>query len=107
MTASEGHFEMLREKLLKFMDEHIYPNEQLFFQQSEEIRLSSNGFWTHPPIVVELKAQQNSLIVLLGLGLVSCFGLDLQAICLRIHSHVSCLGLGLGQLLNIFFSTFS
>ncbi len=79
MAASEAHFEMLREKLLKFMDEHIYPNEQLFYQQSEEIRVSSNGFWTHPPIVVELKVQQKSLIVPLGLGLVSCFGLDLQA----------------------------
>jgi hypothetical protein len=56
-AASEAHFEALREKLLAFMDKYIYPNEQLFFEQAEEIRRTSNGFWTHPPIVVELKVR--------------------------------------------------
>jgi acyl-CoA dehydrogenase len=41
----------LRERLLAFFDEHIYPNEALFHQQVDRNR------WQVPPIVEELKQQ--------------------------------------------------
>ncbi|WP_207017648.1 acyl-CoA dehydrogenase family protein [Salipiger abyssi] len=40
----------LEEKLLDFMEEHIYPNETRFYRESEEI-----GPWGVQPIVEELK----------------------------------------------------
>jgi acyl-CoA dehydrogenase len=43
----------LQDKLLKFMDDYIYPNEDLFKQQQEE----SSERWAVPPIMEELKAK--------------------------------------------------
>ncbi|WP_119069308.1 acyl-CoA dehydrogenase family protein [Rubrobacter indicoceani] len=43
----------LREKLLAFMDEHVYPNERLFHEQVE----SAEDRWELPPILQELKAK--------------------------------------------------
>lgn len=40
----------LEERLLAFMEEHIYPNEQRFYQESEDI-----GPWGIQPIMEELK----------------------------------------------------
>jgi len=40
----------LEEKLLGFMEEHIYPNEQRFYRESEDI-----GPWEVQPIIEELK----------------------------------------------------
>ncbi|WP_290648129.1 acyl-CoA dehydrogenase family protein [Aquisalimonas sp.] len=40
----------LREKLLAFMDQHIYPNEAVFAQQHAE-----GDRWTSPPVLEELK----------------------------------------------------
>lgn len=44
-------FERLKGNLTDFMKEHIYPNEQLFFQQVEEIRAKGPAHWKQPPIV--------------------------------------------------------
>jgi len=44
-------FEALKENLWDFMKTHIYPNEQLFFQQVEEIRQKGPAFWKQPPII--------------------------------------------------------
>lgn len=43
----------LREKLLHFMDEYIYPNESVFEEQLNE----STSRWSVPPILEELKAK--------------------------------------------------
>lgn len=43
----------LRDKLLHFMDEYIYPNESVFEEQLNE----STSRWTVPPILEELKAK--------------------------------------------------
>lgn len=43
----------LRERLLDFMDEHVYPNEQLFHEQVE----NATDRWELPPILEELKAK--------------------------------------------------
>lgn len=40
----------LKEKLLAFMEEHIYPNEPRYYQESEEL-----GPWTVQPVIEELK----------------------------------------------------
>lgn len=40
----------LRERLIAFMDEHIYPNEQMFWEQ-----LDDGDRWTPVPIIEELK----------------------------------------------------
>lgn len=42
----------LREQLLAFMDEHVYPNENLFWEQVEE-----GDRWAPPAILEELKAK--------------------------------------------------
>ncbi len=43
----------LREKLLAFMDEHIYPNEPVMAAQHAE----QEDRWSHPPLLDELKAK--------------------------------------------------
>jgi acyl-CoA dehydrogenase len=40
----------IRDRLLAFMDEHIYPNEQRYWQEAEEL-----GPWNVLPVVEELK----------------------------------------------------
>ncbi|MFV8835259.1 acyl-CoA dehydrogenase family protein [Aquisalimonas sp.] len=42
----------LQDKLLAFMDEHIYPNEEVFRKQHAE-----GDHWSSPPILEELKAK--------------------------------------------------
>jgi acyl-CoA dehydrogenase len=42
----------LRQQLLEFMDEHIYPNEAQFYRESEEL-----GPWKVQPIVEQLKVR--------------------------------------------------
>jgi len=46
----------LQEKLLKFMDDFIYPNEDLFKQQQEEAKER----WSVPPIMEDLKKEARS-----------------------------------------------
>jgi acyl-CoA dehydrogenase len=45
--------EALRGRLMSFMDEHVYPNEETFFQQIDD----SDDRWELPPIMEELKAK--------------------------------------------------
>ena len=45
----------LEEQILAFMEEHIYPNEQRFYRESEDI-----GPWGVQPIVEELKRRARS-----------------------------------------------
>ncbi|MBI3707396.1 MAG: acyl-CoA dehydrogenase family protein [Proteobacteria bacterium] len=47
------HSLRLRERLMEFMDAHIYPNERVYHEQLE--RLSSR--WQIPPVMEELKAK--------------------------------------------------
>jgi hypothetical protein len=47
-------FEVLRDRLVQFMHEDVYPNEQKFQAESHAIGLASNE-WTHAPILVTLK----------------------------------------------------
>jgi acyl-CoA dehydrogenase len=46
----------LRQQLLEFMDEHIYPNEAQFYRESEEL-----GPWKVQPIVEQLKVRARAL----------------------------------------------
>jgi acyl-CoA dehydrogenase len=48
-TFSE-HSRELRERLLAFMDRHVYPNEQRYYREAEEL-----GPWKVYPVVEELK----------------------------------------------------
>lgn len=47
----------LQEKLKKFMDDFIYPNEDLYKQQQEEMQTNR---WQVPPILEELKKEARS-----------------------------------------------
>jgi acyl-CoA dehydrogenase len=47
----------LRERLLNFMDEHVYPNERVYEKQLEE----SGDPHFHPPIVEELKERAREI----------------------------------------------
>lgn len=49
-----AEFEALKAKLWVFMQEDIYPNEQLYAVQSKAIGEASHD-WHWPPILVELK----------------------------------------------------
>lgn len=51
--AYSGRVQELQEKLTSFMDDHVIPNEDLFYQQIDE---ADNRFRT-PPIMEELKAK--------------------------------------------------
>lgn len=46
----------LQARVSAFMDEHIYPNEQRFFQEVEEV-----GPWKVPPVFEELKPKARAL----------------------------------------------
>lgn len=46
----------LEEKLLVFMEEHIYPNEARYYRESEDL-----GPWAVQPVVEELKPQARAL----------------------------------------------
>ena len=49
--------EELREQLLAFMDEHVYPAEAVYQQQYEE----SGDLFFHPPVMEELKVEARKL----------------------------------------------
>lgn len=51
--CSPQRFAELKERLLEFMAEEIYPNEQTFQKQCRDIGHASNE-WHHPPILVDL-----------------------------------------------------
>jgi acyl-CoA dehydrogenase len=51
----DARTEELRERLLRFMDDHVYPAEPVFAQQREET--AGGAHWAPPPIVEELKAE--------------------------------------------------
>lgn len=46
----------LREQLLRFMDEYIYPNEKVFEEQHAQLA----DRWENPPILEELKQKARS-----------------------------------------------
>jgi acyl-CoA dehydrogenase len=50
ITTPSAKTRELRERLLAFMDQHIYPNEARYFRESE-----SGGPWAVQPVVEELK----------------------------------------------------
>lgn len=50
----ESAYQELRQKLLAFMREEVYPNEERFRTESHHIGATSNE-WTHAPVLVELK----------------------------------------------------
>ena len=50
ITEKSQRVRELEERLLAFMDEHIYPNEARYYQESEEL-----GPWAVQPVVEELK----------------------------------------------------
>lgn len=54
-------FEKLKVTLLDFMKTEIYPNEKLFQQQVEAIRVKGPAFWKQPPIVVENREKAKAL----------------------------------------------
>ena len=45
--------EHLRARVQEFMDEHVYPNEELYYRQIDE----ADDRWDCPPILDELKAK--------------------------------------------------
>jgi acyl-CoA dehydrogenase len=49
----------LREQLLAFMDEHVYPAEKLFADQVAQAA-AAGLIWARPPVIDELKAQARS-----------------------------------------------
>ncbi len=53
--AYDARTEELREQLLAFMDEHVYPNEALFHEQLGE--LEDRWDWTSVPVMQELRAE--------------------------------------------------
>jgi len=60
LAMESAQFDILKAKVWKFMEDHIYPNEQLFAEQNEAIGRSGNE-WTHAPILVELKMKAKEL----------------------------------------------
>src|SRR5580700_11672421 len=57
--AYDERTEELRERLLSFMDTHVYPAEKVFSEQVAEAVAAGRG-WERPPIVDELKAEARS-----------------------------------------------
>jgi len=53
MLEYSDRTQALREKLLRFMDAYIYPNEKVFHEQHEAL----DDRWNAPPIMEELKAR--------------------------------------------------
>lgn len=50
MTGFSSHVQDLCRRVTGFMDEHVYPNEQRFYQEAETL-----GPWQVYPVVEELK----------------------------------------------------
>ncbi|HET7533162.1 MAG TPA: acyl-CoA dehydrogenase family protein [Nocardioidaceae bacterium] len=53
--AYDGRTQELREQLLAFMDEHIYPNETLFHEQLAQ--LEDRWDWTSAPVMQQIRAE--------------------------------------------------
>ncbi len=52
----DARTEELRERLLSFMDSHVYPAEKVFAEQVAEAAAAGRA-WERPPIIGELKAE--------------------------------------------------
>jgi acyl-CoA dehydrogenase len=46
----------LRARLLAFMDEHVYPSEPVFAEQTEQLTAKGHP-WERPPVIEQLKAE--------------------------------------------------
>ena len=57
--AYDERTEELRERLLSFMDTHVYPAEKVFSEQVAEAAAAGRP-WERPPIIDELKAEARS-----------------------------------------------
>jgi acyl-CoA dehydrogenase len=57
--AYDERTEELRERLLSFMDSHIYPAEKVFAEQVAEAA-AAGRIWERPPVIDELKAEARS-----------------------------------------------
>jgi acyl-CoA dehydrogenase len=57
--AYNARTEELRERLLSFMDSHIYPAEKVFADQVAEAA-AAGRIWERPPVIDELKAEARS-----------------------------------------------
>ena len=57
--AYDERTEELRERLLSFMDTHVYPAEKVFSEQVAEAAAAGRG-WERPPIIDELKGEARS-----------------------------------------------
>ena len=57
--AYDARTEELRERLLSFMDTHVYPAEKVFSEQVAEAAAAGRQ-WERPPIIDELKAEARS-----------------------------------------------
>ncbi len=51
--ATSDRLDRLRERLLAFMDEVVYPNERVYHDQLD----AADDRWTNPPVMEEMKAQ--------------------------------------------------
>jgi len=54
--AYDDRTQDLRERLLAFMDEHVYPAEPVFREQAEAAEAAGHG-WERVPVTAELKAE--------------------------------------------------
>ncbi len=54
--AYDARTEELRERLLSFMDSHVYPAEKVFAEQVAEAA-AAGRIWERPPVIDELKAE--------------------------------------------------
>jgi len=57
--AYDERTEELRERLLSFMDTHVYPAEKVFAEQVAEAAAAGRE-WERPPVIDELKAEARS-----------------------------------------------
>jgi acyl-CoA dehydrogenase len=57
--AYDARTEEFRERLLSFMDSHVYPAEKVFTEQVAELSAAGRP-WERPPIIDELKAEARS-----------------------------------------------
>jgi acyl-CoA dehydrogenase len=57
--AYDERTEELRERLLSFMDTHVYPAEKVFTEEVAEAAAAGRA-WERPPIIDELKAEARS-----------------------------------------------
>jgi acyl-CoA dehydrogenase len=57
--AYDERTEQLRERLLLFMDTHVYPAEKVFTEEVAEAAAAGRA-WERPPIIDELKAEARS-----------------------------------------------